>query len=376
MDDTLRLKIRIDTFSFNDSRHVINYYDYQVRNEERRTYQKLYIDDGNELPFYKFRKNKGVLSIRDEKLHTVKVRMTDLSGNVSELVFPVKGEKPVSSVPRIQGPSTDKLNTKLLENYLVIQAKHEDNTPKNAFIYSNRMMYELIPAYFTDHQAVYLWDMRIGMPDSVAVCNLSESFDFEIMLPSNTEFNFYNKVFDIRSFRKSLYDTVYLESNYTALEDNHMEIFSIGNQDIPLAGSIQINFKPKFDYPSTGKYAIYSSENFKNYSFLSNQWRNGQISLMTKNLGNFIILPDTIPPVIQPVQLNRNKVSFTIHDDLSGIRKYEARLNGEWLLMHYDPKQKLIWSELLEPNNSITGELLLFVEDNVGNITKYKTQIN
>jgi hypothetical protein len=40
LDDTLRLKIEIDRFSFAEARHVINYYDYPDRIETRRTYQK------------------------------------------------------------------------------------------------------------------------------------------------------------------------------------------------------------------------------------------------------------------------------------------------------------------------------------------------
>lgn len=376
LDDTLRLKIYIDSFSFNDSRDVINYYDYRVRNEERRTYQKLYIDDGNSLPIYDFQLNKGLLNIRDEKLHSIKVKMSDMAGNVSELVIPVKGEKPASSISRMDADYGDELNTRLMDNYMFIQARHDDNTPNNALIYSNRMMYELLPAYFTDNKAVYLWDMRIGMPDSVSVCDLNKSFNFEVMIPSNTEFNFYNKVFDIRSFKNSLYDTVYLESDYTALEDNLTEVFTIGDPNIPLSGSIQINFKPKFDYSSSEKYAVYSTSDFKNYSFEGNQWKNGQISIFTKNLGNFTILEDTIPPTIRPAQLNQQKVSFIIRDDLSGISKYVATLNGSWLLMHYDPKQNLIWSELPDPNNLIKGELLLQIEDNVGNGTQFKTKIN
>jgi hypothetical protein len=376
LDDTLRLNIQIDSFSFNDSKDVINYYDFQVRNEERRTYQKLYIDDGNELPVYDFQLNRGILSIRDEKPHTIRVSMSDMAGNVSELRVPVQGTKPVSYLPAIEGNNREELNTRLVDNYMVVQAMHEDKTPKNALIYANRMRYELMPSYFTDHQAVYLWDMRIGMPDSIAVCDQNKSFKFEVMIPSNTEFNFYNKVFDLRSFRRTLYDTVYLETNYAALEDERIEIFTIGNTNIPLAGSLQINFKPKLKYPHSEKYAVYSTADFKHYTFMGNQWEKGQIKIFTKNLGNFTILADTIPPKIHPIQVNRKKISFVIDDDLSGISKYEARLNGSWLLMHYDPKQNLIWSELLEPNNLIKGELSLQVEDHVGNKTEYKTQIN
>ena len=50
------LEISIDTFSFGDSRHVLNFYDYETRQMQRRTFQKMYLDDGNDLPFYKYEK--------------------------------------------------------------------------------------------------------------------------------------------------------------------------------------------------------------------------------------------------------------------------------------------------------------------------------
>jgi hypothetical protein len=375
LDDTLRLKIRIDSFSFNDSRHVINFYDYQVKNQNRRTFQKLYMDDGNDLPFYKKIKNRGILTIRDNKLHSLKIRISDLAGNVSELVIPVKGEKPAAEIPEIEGVSANKPVTRLMDNGLILQTRYTDSTPNNALVYSNRMRYELMPSYFTEREVVYLWDMRIGMPDSVSICDETLNFDFEVMLPSNSEFNFYNRIFDVRSFRKSLYDTVYLETRYEVREDQHQEIFTIGNPDIPLASSVQINIKPKLDYSDSDKYALFSSSNMKNYSFVSKQWNKGQIKFSTRSLGHFTILKDTLSPQVRPVQVSSKKVSFTIMDELSGIKRYEARIDGNWLLMHYDPKQNLIWSETLEPNIPIRGELLLQVEDNVGNITEYKSLI-
>jgi hypothetical protein len=60
-------------------------------------------------------------------------------------------------------------------------------------------------------------------------------------------------------------------------------------------------------------------------------------------------------------------VVFTIDDAMSGIASYEATLNGEWVLMHYDPKKKLIWSELLDKSKPISGDFALVVTDNAGN---------
>lgn len=376
LDDRLMLKIEIDSFSFSDSRHVKNFYDYEVRKQRKKTYQKLYIDDGNDLPFYKYQNNKGIISIVDDKPHEIKIILEDIRGNEASLVIPVQGTKPVTVLTDIDGPHRDEIETSISENYMIIKTKFDDQTLKNAFLYSNRMRYELLPAYHSLDQAVYLWDLRIGLPDSVSVCEKSKYFNFEILLPSRTEFNFYNKVFDIKSFRKSLYDTIYLEAYYQSLPDHRLEIYQIGDPNIALANNIQINFKPVLDYSGSDKYALYSTSNFKNYEFVSNKWDDGQIKVLTKSFGSFTILEDTVPPQIKPVKLSPKRVSFIIKDDLSGIKRFEARLNGDWLLMHYDPKQNFIWSETLVPNNPVKGELFLYIEDNVGNKNQFETQIN
>jgi hypothetical protein len=108
---------------------------------------------------------------------------------------------------------------------------------------------------------------------------------------------------------------------------------------------------------------------------VGNNWENDEIKIRTKSLGYFVIIEDTLAPTIQPRQINHRKISFRITDDLSGIKKYNAYLNQEWLLMHYDPKQNYIWSETVEPNIPLLGEFKLVVEDNVGNISNYETEI-
>jgi hypothetical protein len=200
--------------------------------------------------------------------------------------------------------------------------------------------------------------------------------NYEVALPSEVDFNFYNKVFDLKSFRRSLYDTLFLEAEYKQLPESNTEIYTIGSNTVPLANSVQITLKPKFDYTSSGKFAVYSTSDFKNFSFENNEWVDNMITVTTRNLGTFTFLEDTLSPMIHPLQLNQRKISFRISDDLSGIKKIDAYLNDEWILMHYDPKQKYIWSEALEPNKPLTGAFKLTVVDNVGNINEYITQID
>jgi hypothetical protein len=74
-----------------------------------------------------------------------------------------------------------------------------------------------------------------------------------------------------------------------------------------------------------------------------------------------------VKPSVQYKPTTNGTVVFTIDDAMSGISSYEAKLNGEWLLMHYDPKKKIIWSEQLDKSKPISGDLALVVTDNAGN---------
>jgi len=375
MDNEKIFAVQIDSFSFSDTRHVVNYYDFSARRNNNGTFQKMYLDDGNLLPLFPIVKNKGIIEINDENTHNIKVQLKDVYGNESVLSFTLKGTQPVTQPRKITSHSSGKIITHLYERYMKITAPISSGTANYCLLYSNRMMYEIIPSYQSEEHAVYIWDMNLGLPDSLNVCDISKDLNYEVMIPSTVDFNFYNKVFDIRSFRRSLYDTLYLEAEYSVLPDKNTEIFTIGNRTTALANPIRITFKPRFDYSISEKYALYSTVDYNHFSFLGNDWDNNEITISTKFLGSYTILEDTINPTIKPIQVDRKKVSFKIYDDLSGIKEFKATLNEEWILMHYDPKRKYIWSETLEPNNPLAGAFKLTVEDNAGNIEEYAVRI-
>ena len=92
-----------------------------------------------------------------------------------------------------------------------------------------------------------------------------------------------------------------------------------------------------------------------------------QLTFFTRDLVNFTIGTDSIPPIVSKVIINEGQLRFIIDDDMSGIKSYEAIVNGDWVLMNYDPKRKLIWSEKLNPDIPFKGQLKLKVADQVGN---------
>ena len=162
----------------------------------------------------------------------------------------------------------------ILENIMAIGTQIENGMSSNLIFYANRMKYELLPSYTSQKKAVYLWDLRFGLPDSVSVCDKTRKFDFEIAIPSEISFNFYNKFFDLATGRNSLYDTLYLVA-HKIITDNK-ERFYIGSGKTPLKNDVEINLKPALNYPDTIHTAVYLSFNDDGEAYIGGEWDNGQ----------------------------------------------------------------------------------------------------
>ncbi len=148
----------------------------------------------------------------------------------------------------------------------------------------------------------------------------------------------------------------------------------IGERIIPLNQSIKISFKPSKDYADDKQTAVYRVTG-KNYTYLGGERVNGRITFQSRELGNFAIMKDSIPPTIFPIAVNNTVVRFKIKDDLSGINSYTANINGNWLLMHYDAKTATIWSERLVKTEPMSGNFELVVTDNAGNKQTFNANI-
>jgi len=105
-------------------------------------------------------------------------------------------------------------------------------------------------------------------------------------------------------------------------------------------------------------------------------------TIYTKELGDFRLLKDGRPPKIKIDKKVGGKwistidaLQFTISDEGSGIKSYEGYLNGNWILLEYEPKTKKLIHHF---SDGIVAEgqndLKVVIMDNVGNSTIFETQ--
>ncbi len=180
---------------------------------------------------------------------------------------------------------------------------------------------------------------------------------------------------------------VYFPSNtfyknfYIDLEKG-ADTVKIHNSRIPAHRNFTITFDvSKYTNEEQEKMFIARLDKKRKANYASTFKRGNTFTTRTRNLGTYTLAKDSIAPKIRSKNFkekqwlnNYSYLSLMISDDLSGIDSYSAKLNGEWILMEYEPKKKTITynfdDKILDQKKC---DLEVVVVDNVGNSTTFKS---
>ncbi len=357
-DDTAFHQVK-ERMSFNQNRNILVHLDYPTYVWRKRRYNKLYLSDGNLLDIYKKTQRSNFF---DENPHELKIVLRDNHNNFSEFQTTVNNR-------RIVYPETPlKTHFQIYENHL--QFRSGDST---ATVYHNYDKSGIKPYTSNKSWYYYLWDLRKALPDSIISGRTKIKPDLYVTIPPGFEFNFYNRDFDIETDGYTLFDTLYLrfEKGYDTL--NNRELFQFKNRITPLRAEARVTLKPDSVYGD--KSGVFTVSRSKLSYVESEKLENGSYEFEARDLLRYTIAYDTIPPVITPINWSRTNLKMKIEDSGSGIKKYNATINGRFLLMRYESKQDLLMAQPKDPNIPLSGEFILKVEDNLGNIAEIKRKL-
>jgi hypothetical protein len=121
----------------------------------------------------------------------------------------------------------------------------------------------------------------------------------------------------------------------------------VHNNLTPLFQSYRLAIKPTNLPPHLQSKALIASAESGSEG---GRFENGWVIVNTRNFGNFYVVVDTIAPTITARNLingknlaAQSKIDFTITDNFSGIQSFDGYIDGEWVLMEYDPKNRHLW---------------------------------
>ena len=208
----------------------------------------------------------------------------------------------------------------------------------------------------------------------------------KLLLPKKKSISLMNPIMDYSYEFKS--SSVYFpkEAFYkevSVYSEQVGDTLKVGKDIIPLKKSFEVSFSiPKMDSLKSAQSFIAKLDSKGKFRFLSNKIKNGVLEGSSKTLGSFMILRDSVAPKIVPVNFknkqwltNYNFLKLKIDDDFTGIKSYRGELDGEWILLEYEPKNKTLIYDLNDlTSDKALHQLTIEAEDFVGNKTEYSIE--
>lgn len=126
--------------------------------------------------------------------------------------------------------------------------------------------------------------------------------------------------------------------------------FSIGDKTIGMQKvmTIKVKLPESLNVPKSKLIGVWLKNGQDPYNE-GGSVSNGTLKFTSRRMGYFAVMADTVPPVIKTRNLTSGAtyatgttLNFKVTDDLSGVETYEARIDGAWVLLKYDPKKALL----------------------------------
>jgi hypothetical protein len=270
----------METFTFDNARYVNAHIDYAEKQKHQEVIQKCFLARNNLLEIYKDVQDRGIINFNDDADHWLTFTVKDYYGNTSELALKVRSTTKTNPIAPLPSDAFDCL---------------QDNQFTNV-------------------------DIKVLIPAAALYDDLAFT---------------YKKTGTIKGTLSSLY---HLADETVPLQK--AMVISLDAAAVPVA--------------LRAKACIISIDKKGHFDYEGGVYTNGSIQGESKHFGKFAIAVDTIPPriiaAVKPLAGDSiadlrtvNVLKFKVTDNLSGIQKYRATIDGNWVLCEYDAKNDLLF---------------------------------
>jgi hypothetical protein len=303
----------LDKFKFSETRYLNALVDYEEKMKNKTWIYHTFKLPNNKLSIFPTDVGNGVFSVPENQIDHFKYFIKDTYGNTSIMKFEITGA----------GPDTKKQG--------VIGQK-----PVRQFKYNQ--------------------------------ANSFEQGDVMIYLPANI-------LYDDLDFNFWVDDT--LANCFSPLYHIH-DIYT------PLQSYMALSIKLQSMEPSLRKYAtIVSQDDKEGFVPEGGYWKGDYLIVKTRSFGAYTVMIDSVKPTLTPVNIPDNKdmsrkwsILIKAEDNLSGVEKYDAYIDGNWVLLEFDYKKKLLIHRFEDNLSKGPHVFNLTVKDKIGNESKLEVEFN
>jgi hypothetical protein len=272
----------MEKFSFENARYVNAHIDYAEKQKHNSKIQKCFLSKNNQLEIYKNVINNGVISFRDDSVHWIRYIVKDFQDNTSELMLKIRSSSKVKTA----------------------ESPKNSSAPQFDCLAENKFSKE---------------DVQVSIPAGA----LYDDIEFRYSKPSS------------------------IKGSFSPLHRIH-------TSDVALQKSYTLSIRPNHlpDSLQSKACIIFVDEKGRR-SYDGGSYADGWVSTQTKSFGNFTVAVDTTAPKLRtafPCNLNSvtdlsraKTIGIVASDNLSGIKKYRAIIDGKWVLCEYEFKKDLLF---------------------------------
>lgn len=179
----------------------------------------------------------------------------------------------------------------------------------------------------------------------------------------------------------AFYKNLELQKANTPSNDYLSDVITIGNEQVPVHKNYKLKIKVNAKANNPQNLTVVLLDKNKPLA-LGGDYADGWMSVSTRKLGRFAVITDTISPTVIPINFRQNadvqslsELKVSVKDNFSGIKDIRPSLNGEWLLMDYDPKNNLVTYEVDERLKKGENTLRILVTDECNNKTTLEVKV-
>ncbi|QKG57104.1 M23 family metallopeptidase [Hymenobacter sp. BRD128] len=369
----------IDAVPFpNGTRQVNNFVDYAYAHTSGRTLQKLWVEDGDDLPFYTpAGLGQGKLDVQDGQVYRIDFELADSYNNKATAHLVLRGEKPTdyAKLPGAAAPGRSKLTYDITRNLLRATALNAPTDtagqPQYLLLRRGGRQLALRPSYSVGAATTYLYDLRAGLPDSLLLGSLHQAFDRQVMIAPGQETNYATPYVNVAFGSQTLFSNLYLSTVHRAdASPLAPESWTVGTALVPLYLPLRLTLKPASPPADHARTAIYSVSANGGRAYVGGTWNEAgtQISANLKQFGQFRLYTDTKAPSAQLVGRAGGQLTFRVGDDMSGLATYKLLVGGRFRLLRYEYKNATLFTvagDTLGPK--LRGPAELHLADQAGN---------
>ncbi len=355
--------LTVDKVDFNFTRQFLLY-------THQNRFTKLYHQEHLKFDFFQPKQvGVGHLELDPGVKKNYQLKLRDAYGNQRLVTIPLQGQDLEQNV--VDGAAPARATVNYIGNILKIRAPISPNGGLAKF-YVGANIFEMLPAYQDKLSRTYLWDMHFGIPEEIDICSEVVLLNIKTIIPAGKDHLFADNQVQISFAENTVLDDLFMRLKHSGTPSSpKLELHDPADY---LWNPMDVVWDVSGFTGNKERFRVYQQSSNGGKSFVGGTWEGGAIRFKTRNFGTFILAEDNIKPTITPIRVNSSEMRFTIKDNLSGIKIFEAKINDKWVMMRYEHKQAVIWSDKLD-EQPFRGSVVLRVTDQTGNVAEWKGTI-